>query len=198
MNSFFLKKNKIKNFGFTLIEVMISISIFVIIVTIVYSTYNLAQRSYRTGGNDNELWQNARVVLDRATREIRQSQEIVTVLPPTSGDIINPPKDEIEFQDGHDTTDISYIKYYLDNASREIYREEFAYYFNDEPTIFVRWDSLDGFGNPPLKTAPQTQLIGEFFETLSIWGTNLINIAVTLEKNGQNTELITAVYGRNL
>lgn len=89
----FLKKGE----GFTSIEVVIVVIIFALIITVVYSVYNLSSRAYLEGENVAEITQNGRVILERISREIRQAREIVTELPEER---INPPA-EIQFQDGH-------------------------------------------------------------------------------------------------
>ncbi|MFH1326148.1 MAG: prepilin-type N-terminal cleavage/methylation domain-containing protein [Candidatus Falkowbacteria bacterium] len=186
-----------RNNGFTLIEILVSISLFVVVVVITSSVYTLAQRTYRSSGADSELWQNARVVLDRMSREIRQAEGLISALPAVKDDPLNPPLTEIEFQDGHDLTEIKYIKYYLDN--NEIKRQLIVYYFDTDPDTYVFWNSLDSFDNLPQQLILEDQLVGEYFSVLSLWGpTNLINIEVSLEKDGQQIELLTAAYGRNL
>ena len=132
--------------GFTLLELLISISIFVLVMLTVYSLFSLGQRAYRRGGEEMEIWQNARTSLDRMTREIRQAENIVTVLPPSETDPLNPPVNELQFQDGHDNTEIIYIRYYLDGT--DLMRQRLGYYFPDTPAVYVKWDSLDSFGNP--------------------------------------------------
>jgi len=96
MNSRFFKKNK-NNAGFTLTELLLIIS-FILIITSAISGINfLSQRAYRAGEVITEINQNGRVILERMTREIRQTTEVVTELPEDEVD----PSEEILFQDGH-------------------------------------------------------------------------------------------------
>lgn len=83
--------------GFTLTEMVVAITIFVLIITAVYSAYILSQQGYREGERAAEITQNGRIILERLTREMRQAREIVTELP--EGEV-NPPG-EIVFHDGH-------------------------------------------------------------------------------------------------
>lgn len=183
--------------GFTLIETIISIALFTAVILMTASIYSLSQRTYRSGGDENELWQNARVVLDRMTREIRQAKDLVTEIPATDDEPENPPPPELQFQDGHDLSEIKYIKYYLDNT--DFKRQIIAYYFDEEPETYVRWDSTDAFENPPNELILENRIIGEYFTNLQFWGeSNLINIAVDLSKGDKVVNLLTAVYGRNL
>jgi len=185
--------NKNNKNGFTLIEIMVSSALFVLVLLIVTSTYSVGQRIYRQSINDNELWQNARVVLDRTSREIRQAKKILTVLPATNN---NSPS-EIIFEDGHDTVKISYIRYYLNGT--DVYRETYHYYFDSEPNTYVPWNSVDNFGNTPIKAIEENYIVGQFFSNLNFWGSNkLVNIEATLEKNSRIINLMTAVFGRNL
>ncbi|MFA5318382.1 MAG: type II secretion system protein [Patescibacteria group bacterium] len=183
--------------GFTLLEVLFSIGIFSIVMLTAYALFSVAQNTYNQGGNDIELWQNARASLDRITREIRQAQEIATALPEESGDPLNPPSSEIEFQDGHDTSQITYIRYYLNGA--DLMRRSLAYYFSSDPDIYLYSDALDDFGNPPDELILEDSLIGEYFSDLDFWSVNnVVNIYIKLEKANRDIELMTAVYGRNL
>lgn len=83
--------------GFTLIEVLISISIFAIVMIIVINAIILGNNAYLNGEKMMTIMQNGRVVLDAVSREIRQSRKIVTLLPENEQDALS----EIIFQDGH-------------------------------------------------------------------------------------------------
>lgn len=85
-----MKKGKL-SFGFTLVEILIVSSIFLILMIVVYSVFLFQQRAYKSGENSAEIIQNGRVVLERITRELRQAKKIISTLP----------ANEIKFQDGH-------------------------------------------------------------------------------------------------
>ncbi len=91
MKKLFLQK------GFTLAEMIIVITIFILIIVVVYSTYVLSRRACLEGEKVAEVVQNGRVILERMSREIRQAREIVTEIPEER---VNP-SNEIKFQDGH-------------------------------------------------------------------------------------------------
>ncbi len=93
-----IKKKNLQS-GFTLIESIVALTIFVLISTVLYSVYVFNQRAYLEGEKMAELVQNGRVVIERITREVRQTTDIVTTLPQTDQGAANPA--EIEFQDGH-------------------------------------------------------------------------------------------------
>jgi prepilin-type N-terminal cleavage/methylation domain-containing protein len=93
-------KKNIKNFnnkGFTIPEVLIVITISALIVVTIASIIVYSQKSYLQSGNSAEIAQNARVILERMSREIRQAVKISTQLPVSN---VNP-ANEIQFQDGH-------------------------------------------------------------------------------------------------
>ena len=83
--------------GLTLTELLVTITIFILITVIIYSTHILSQQSYREGEKAAEITQNGRVVLERVTREIRQAKEIVTELPQIPDSPDNPPPTIIIF-----------------------------------------------------------------------------------------------------
>jgi len=194
----FIKQNLIKdNFtGFTLLETIASVSLFVIIIILVSNIYLVTQRAYNKNSELAELTQNARVSLDRISRELRQASNIVTTLPETNTDPLDPPTNQIFFQDGHDINQVTYLKYYLDGTN--LMREHKAYYFNEEPSIYVTYNSFDQAGDPPLEIILEDRIIGEYFTELKFWGSNgLINISLNLQKNQNNFPIKTSVFSRN-
>lgn len=87
--------------SFTLVEVLVTISLFLIIVVTIYSVQAFSQKAYQRGEVATEIIQNGRVILERISRELRQAKYIVTLLPEISDDPEFPPPAEILFQDGH-------------------------------------------------------------------------------------------------
>ena len=191
-----IKNNlKTKAAGFTLLEVIASISLFTIVIILASNMYLVTQNAYNKNSNIAELTQNARVSLDRISRELRQSSNIVTTLPETNDDPNNPPTNQIFFQDGHDTNQITYLRYYLDGTN--LMREHKAYYFNEEPSIYVTYNSLDQGGDAPLEIIDD-RVVGEYFTELNFWGADgLINISLSLAKNQNVFAIKTSVFSRN-
>ncbi|MDP2708673.1 MAG: prepilin-type N-terminal cleavage/methylation domain-containing protein [bacterium] len=182
--------------GFTLLEIIVSVSLFVIIIILVSDIYLAVQRAYNKNSDLAELTQNTRVSLDRMSRELRQSSNIITELPENGGDPENPPTDQIFFQDGHDISQITYIRYYLDGPN--LMRENKAYYFEEEPETYVTYDSADQSGNPPLEQIIDNRIVGEYFDLMEFWGADgLINIALSLGKNQNNFSVKTSIFSRN-
>ena len=196
MKKLFKKIGEQAGRGFTLLEIIVSISLFTIIIILVSNIYSVTQNAYNKNSNIAELTQNARVSLDRISRELRQSANIITALPPTDDDPNNPPVNQIFFQDGHDISQITYLRYYLDGAN--LMREHKAYYFDEEPSVYVTYNSLDQGGGSPLETIIDDRVVGEYFAELNFWGTNgLINISLNLTKNQNIFAINTSVFSRN-
>ena len=181
--------------GFTLIEIIISISIASLLLILVTASYRLSHQIYVSTDTKAEITQNGRVILDRMVREIRQTPDIVTEIPLTNDNPESLPE-EIMFQDGHDTLDIKYIRYYLDNNN--IKKQIIVYYFDIDPTTYVFWHVTDEDGGSPTMEILEDKIIGEYVYDLELWGDELININLYLLKNNQFQTINTAVYGRNL
>ncbi len=190
--NYFLNKQ-----GFTLLEILVSLGIFSLLMVASYSIFLMAQNVYNSGGDDIELWQNARASLDRMTRELRQTDELKTAIPETRYSSPTPPSSEIEFKNGHDISKITYIRYYINETN--LVREHICYYFNEDPDVCVYADSTDEFGNPPQKKIWENNIVGEYFLNLDFWGDEkMINIYTELEKKERHIEVMTAIFGRNL
>lgn len=185
-------RKRCRNFGFTLTELLVSIVIFVLIVTSVYSAYFLSQQGYREGGDAAEITQNGRVILERITREGRQAREIVTELSDSEGEATS----MIEFEDGHSTTSYCYIRYYQENSN--VKREVKKYYFPSDPNIFLPWNAISSIETLTATTTEGPVIIGEHVTGLKFWGVYVINISIALTKNNQTIDLSTKIFGRNL
>lgn len=196
--------------SFTLPEVLIVISIFVLVSIAVFNVYFSGQKFYGRGEVRAELLQNGRIILERMTREIRQAQEIVTPLPQVENNPDNPPASEIEFQDGHTPSpyeglgsDYYYIRYYLSTTTGELYRQYRVYCFDPCSTCnsYFRWNDTKVEGEETLHSHPcnlEEKIIGEYVSDLKFWGTGIIGISMTLEKGGEGLDLQTKIFGRNL
>ena len=183
------------NSGFTLVEVIIAVSISVILFLIVGLIYFISQDAYKKTDTRAEITQNGRVMLDRIIRELRQAQSIITVLPADDSVPASLPS-EIEFEDGHNVSSISYIRYYLNGT--DIQREISHYYFIEAPTTYVHSYDTNQYGDLPTKEIVEDKIIGEHVSDLEFYGNSLININLYLIKNSETVTISTAIYGRNL
>ena len=64
--------------GFTLIEMLVSIAILTVIMAGMFSFLWGASKHWHTGQNTAEVTENARMGLNRMTRELRQASQVVT------------------------------------------------------------------------------------------------------------------------
>lgn len=179
--------------GFTLVEVLITIAIFVLIFVAIFSIYLTGSGFYRKGETQAELLQNGRVILERVSREIRQAREIVTELSESESEGVS----SILFEDGHATTTYQYIHYWQDGNL--VKREVIGYYFSGDSTqTLVPWDSTPPSGQTlEEKTLVGPQIIGEYVFLLKIWGPRVVSISLILEDRGERVNLKTKVFGRN-
>jgi len=185
--------------GFTLTEALVTIVIFVLVIGAIYEAYILNQRASREGEALAELTQNGRVILERMTREIRQAKEIVTDLPSTSTEATS----TVEFEDGHDTSYIHYIRYFKDDDDKTVKREVIGYYFSpsgnpNDTSTYVTWDATSSGETLATTTIESPQIIGEWVSDLKIWKSTTINISLILKKEEKILNLETKIYGRNL
>lgn len=183
-----------KGTGFTLAEVLVSMVIIILILIIVSSAFTLNQRVFRKSNIKAELTQNGRIVLDLMAREIRQAKDIVTVLPPDNS---NPAaiSHQLEFEDGHVSSQIQYIKYYL--AGSELMKQVIVYYFDTAPNTYVHWDDVNAFG-PPAQKVLEEKIIGENFSNLDFYGQTNITIDLSLTKTGEKIQINSIVNPRNI
>ena len=195
--------------GFTLTEIVVVIAILVLITVVVYSVQVMSQRAYREGEISLEITQNGRIILERVSRELRQAKDMVTELPQIPDNPGNPPLSEIEFEDGHTPSpyedlgsEYYYIRYYVSDDSTDLKRQYRVYCFDDCSVCdsYFRWDDSRLVDSVEENTHPcdlEEVIIGEYVTDLKFWGSNLINIFITLSKDGKKIDLETKIFGRN-
>lgn len=186
------KKILVFSKGFTLSEILVITFLFLLIMRAVYSIYLLSNSSYRAGENMAEINQNGRVILERISREVRQAREIVGEFP----DLEVNATDSIKFEDGHVSESYHYIHYFKDG--NEVRREVVGYYFSGDVDNLIPWNSIPPVGQTlEIKFLENQKAIGEYVTDLGFWGSELINIKLTLEKKDKILELKTKIVGRN-
>ncbi len=174
--------------GFTIMEMLVGIIIIVLFLFAVYSIFVLSQKTRVQIENSAEIVQNQRAMLDRMTRELRQANNLVTILPNT----------ELLFEDGHGNIGgdpIQYIRYHVTGA--DLYRELSYYSFASDPSTHVYIDDVDGLGNLPTQSIIEDKIIGEYITVLNFSGSNIITIDITLTKGLQSINLSADVAPRN-
>jgi general secretion pathway protein J len=145
--------------GFTLLEVVISVGILAVILTIVYNTFNSSMKAFTAMENEGDAYAQARIVLARMEEEIASiyisdisDEKNKTGLLGEDRDEYDLPADSLHF------TSLSHIRWTKDSRESELC--EIGYYLEkDEETgfLFRREDwNVDGTleeGGRPLELA---------------------------------------------
>ncbi len=177
-------------------ELVVVMGLSALILVTSYSVYVVSIKGYRENTASAELTQNARISLERMSREIRQAAEIITVLPtdPTQGQ----PPSQIKFQDGHDLTDgpIQYLTYYL--VGTDLHRKASHFAFASDLNTWVLYSALDGNGNPPTEYTDSDNVKAQDISQLQFWGDKVITISLTVSNGTQSYQFQTQALGRNL
>lgn len=181
--------------GVTLIEMLVAISLSVIIVSALYYVFNTSYKSYKSNSSKAEINQNARIALERISRDLRQTNSIVSPLPPSDTDPLNPPASSLEFVDGHNTTKLQYINYLLVNG--ELHRQVIHYFFTSDTNAWVPKNALQDNQGPEFSIDEDT-VKADKVTSLEFFGSNVINIILTTADKGQSQTYETQVLGRNI
>lgn len=142
--------------GFTLLEVVISVGILAVILTIVYNTFNSSMKAFTTMENAGDAYAQARIVLTRMSEEIASiyfsTENRNTGLLGEDRDEYDLPADALHF------TTLSHIRWAKDSKESELC--EIGYYLEKEEEtgfLFRREDwNTDGTieeGGRPLELA---------------------------------------------
>lgn len=178
-----------KKRGFTLIEILVAMAAGTLILMALYSIYVVNSKSYRKSVNQQELAQNGRIAMERMTRDIRQTYEVIDTLPLIDTDPLNPPPSHIQFQDGHETAQIQYIKYYLDGTN--LRRQVFHYTLAGN---WVAWDTVGAVKSAPTKDEIKADKIA----SLKFFGSTMINIDLQVANSEDTFSFKTKTWGRNI
>lgn len=187
--------------GFTLLEILMAVFLGMILIIAGYSVYLASYKSYKYNSESAELTQNARVALERMSREIRQSQEIIipATLPPDEN---SPTQNTIVFQDGHTVFStpspdpncaIQYIRYTI--SSGNLTRTIIQYKDPTQGNICVQYNPA----NPAITTNELPEEIkAEKLSQLKFWGTSSLVSIFVETTNGETTEqFLTQTSPRN-
>lgn len=166
-----------------------------ILVGITVSTYSLIRTSMNLDTMKADSAQNARVAMERMSRELRQAAEVVTMLPSSAADTSVVQPHEIEFEDGH-ANDLTYKRYYLDGTTLQMQVKE--YYFSTAPSTRVQWNAVGGSGEAPIAAIITTQDIADMVQSLTLYESDVFQVQiVTGDGMNQAYHLQTSVAGRN-
>lgn len=182
--------------AFTLIELLVALSISALMIGVTTSTFSLFRRSMSLDQGKADIAQNARVALDRLSRELRQTPDVVTQMPldPADNSVAQP--GEIEFEDGH-ANDLTYKRYYILNNVLKVQVKQ--YYFTYDTSTRVKWNAIGTGGVSPISNVISTNDIADYVQSVAFYGSNEVVILITTQDaNSQQTQLRTTIYGRNL
>lgn len=182
--------------GFTLLETLIALTVGVTLLALVLAVYVLTLTTTQNSEDRSELSQNSRVIIERLTRDLRQTRQIATNLPTVANDPDLPPAAEIEVQDGHNAGQLQYLRYY--QMGSDLKRQVREYYFASDPQILVTYNAKDDFGNGAAVRTVADNLVGQYVNSIKFYGRDLINIELTLKKNAVKHVTKTTIYVRNL
>ena len=188
-----------KRRGFTLVELLVAVSISSILIGVTVATYTVFRKAIAQDQNKAALSQNARVALDRISRELRQAPVIVTNLPDNVADTSVPQPGEIEFQDGHAVTGesnyLTYRRYYVSTSILKL--DTIEYYFSYQAAVRVEYNSVGTGGVAPLKRVISTQDIADTVQSISFYGGPLIEFNIITSDGKQTFKARTKLYERN-
>lgn len=192
-----------KSKAFTLLEILTAISIAMLVIIASYEVFNISYKTYKKNFASAELSQNARIALERMSRDIRQTTEILTSLPEDA--LAGAPATEIKLQDGHNfwptSGQIQYITYYL--AGTDLHRRLSHYTFTlpceTAPTsTWVLWSTRDGENNLPTECTDTDVTKAEKISSLQFWGVKVITINLATSDETSTYHFETKALGRNI
>jgi hypothetical protein len=176
--------------AFSLIEVMVAMFIGVLVVEAAYLFFPLGNKIAREGEVLDEITQDARIVLNRLKRELRQSPLIITILPADQDSGV----DLIELEDGFpEDTDVTphYIRY--SRTDGVIIRTKLHYENESSPGTVVTYDDPSA-----TEIVEHTEDIAANAEELKIYSlNNLIKIYIKMSKRDQDIALISTTFPRS-
>lgn len=183
--------------GFTLVEILTVVFLATLIIVASYTLYLISYQSYQRNSANAELTQNARIALERISRDVRQAVEILTDLPDDPG--LGTPSSELKFQDGHNILEggqIQYVTYYL--SGTDLHRKISHYTFTTSPDEWVLWSTLNEGGNSPTEYTDLDQIKAEKISQLQFWGTQVITIHLAVSNDTNTFYFETKSLGRNV
>jgi len=187
-----------KNQAFTLVELLVVIAISSSILAGAYAVYVSSTKAYRTNIANSELTQNARIALERISREVRQSADIITAMPEDPS--VGTPATEIKMQDGHNQWPgigkIQYIRYYLSGS--DLHRELTHYAFPDSSNDWVLYSTRGADNVEPDKIIDSDQIKAEQMSQIQFWGVKNITINIAVSDGAQTYHFETKALGRNI
>lgn len=182
--------------AFTLVELLVAVTVSAILVGITASTYSLFRKSMALDQGKADIAQNARIALDRLSRELRQTPDILTTLPLNPADTSVAQPGVIEFEDGH-ANDLTYRYYYISSGVLKVTIKQ--YYFTYDTGTRVAWNAVGTGGVSPVSSNVATYDVADNILSVAYYGDNeLLVIVTSQDSNSQQLQMRTTIHGRNL
>ncbi len=90
-----------------------------------------------------------------------------------------------------------YNHYYLEENFLK--RKVYAYYFSGDNSFYVPFNAVPPSGEEiNVDVLEESRIVGEHFQDIRFWGTNLINISIDLKLGNHELVLYKKIFGRNL
>ena len=182
--------------AFTLVELLVAIIVSSILITSTASIYSVFKRSMIRDQQKVDLSQNARIILDRLSRELRQANTIQTSFPTNASDQEIAQPHEVEYESGH-SIDKDYYRFYL--VGTVLKMDSIEYYFSYDPEHRARWNDIGNGGEEPIKRVISTQDIADNVSEFNIYQDGIMTLEVkTSDGQGQDYVLRTKIEPRNI
>jgi type II secretory pathway pseudopilin PulG len=184
--------------AFTVVELVVALFISSILVSATTATYSLFRRSLIIDQSRVNLSQNARIVIDRLSRELRLTQDVVTTVPANVSDLSVSQPGQIEFQDGA-ANDLTYRRYYISGSTVELDIKEYLYPSGTSgaPTGRVLWNAPAISGKTPVANVISTQDIADNAQSFVFYGGDFLQLYFTTTDGLQSFTARTTILGRN-
>jgi len=166
--------------GFSLAELLVAIAIALLLLGSLYTVYAIGQNSFKAGTRKIDLNQNAKIGLERIGRELRETNQIATVLP----------ADQITFQDAN-FDQIRYINYYL--SGNDLNRRLYHYYLEAAPDQWVAYNTPGA-----VSSLDDEQTIASNITGLEFYGQVVVTINLTAQSGSDSIHLTSQIKPRNI
>lgn len=189
--------------GFTLVEVLVATTLSVGLIGLAGSVYIQSQRLTAAQADELAVSQNARVLVDRISRDVRQTTEFIATLPETLADGVT----MVEFVDGHEPPPGApyYLRYDLQDG--QVWRRRQYYYRAGQPDTRVSYNPSEQLyeenqGAPDgalVRHETEAIAVADGVQDLAFWGSaSLLRIDAWLAQGrSESYQLHSAVAKRN-
>jgi Tfp pilus assembly protein PilW len=177
----------------SLVELLVAVIVSSILVTVTVQIYGAFRQGLVIDQARASITQNARIAMDRITRELRQSPALRTELPDNPADTTVAQPGEIEFEDGH-ANNLTYKRYFLNGTTLQMQIKE--YYFSGSPSVRVHWNQTGTGGSSPTSAVISTQDVADNVGSVAFYGDTIVQIVITTTDGGNQRYVLTSSVTR--